>query len=339
MRRRLVGPLLVAAACGSKTSAPLHPAGSAFDDGAGQLAAASGALFFDGADDSDGIGGQAAERRADRDYRDNMPNPDPYGGSIYGGSLYGGAMYGGTGYGAMGQPNPPARPLPRYASMAVNNGGAVSGTVRWPRPPRAPATLATACGDLTNPSLVLGTGGALGEAVVYLDRIERGRPVASAARLLQVGGQLERRGCALVPAVQVVSPVPSNLELVNGLAQPIALTIAGDDTVALKLGAGVSQRAPLNPGVVRISDNAGGVAPAWAVAVFHPYFAMTDADGRFRIDDIPPGSYDLVVWHAPVITGMKDGQAVLGAPVVVRRPVTVTADHATALAIDLPAAP
>ncbi len=81
------------------------------------------------------------------------------------------------------------------------------------------------------------------------------------------------------------------------------------------------------------------VAPAWALGFVHPYVALTDADGKFRMDDIPAGSYELVVWHAPVATGMKDGQLVLSAPVIVRRPVTIAADRATAVAIDLPAAP
>ena len=34
------------------------------------------------------------------------------------------------------------------------------------------------------------------------------------------------------------------------------------------------------------------------VAVFkHPYFAITDANGNFRIEGLPPGQYDLVAWH------------------------------------------
>jgi hypothetical protein len=34
----------------------------------------------------------------------------------------------------------------------------------------------------------------------------------------------------------------------------------------------------------------GGVMP-------HPYFQVTGADGAFSLKGIPPGKYELVVWH------------------------------------------
>ena len=29
----------------------------------------------------------------------------------------------------------------------------------------------------------------------------------------------------------------------------------------------------------------------------HPFFAVTDIEGRYRIDNIPPGSYQIVAWN------------------------------------------
>ena len=29
----------------------------------------------------------------------------------------------------------------------------------------------------------------------------------------------------------------------------------------------------------------------------HPYYAVTDADGRFRFPSVPAGQYELVAWH------------------------------------------
>jgi Carboxypeptidase regulatory-like domain len=36
---------------------------------------------------------------------------------------------------------------------------------------------------------------------------------------------------------------------------------------------------------------------AWVYVVRHPWFAVTDAEGRFRIDHVPPGKYQLLLAH------------------------------------------
>jgi plastocyanin len=36
---------------------------------------------------------------------------------------------------------------------------------------------------------------------------------------------------------------------------------------------------------------------AYAGVVAHPYFAVTDADGRFRIENLPKGDYVIEAWH------------------------------------------
>ena len=34
-----------------------------------------------------------------------------------------------------------------------------------------------------------------------------------------------------------------------------------------------------------------------AFMVDNPYYTVTDKDGHFSIEDIPPGTYDVVAWH------------------------------------------
>ena len=36
---------------------------------------------------------------------------------------------------------------------------------------------------------------------------------------------------------------------------------------------------------------------SWALVVDHPYYAITDQDGKFEIGDIPPGTYKATIWH------------------------------------------
>lgn len=40
---------------------------------------------------------------------------------------------------------------------------------------------------------------------------------------------------------------------------------------------------------------------SWGVAVDHPYYTLTDKEGNFTIGDIPPGTYQVSVWH-PMVT-------------------------------------
>ena len=39
---------------------------------------------------------------------------------------------------------------------------------------------------------------------------------------------------------------------------------------------------------------------AFILVFSHPFFAVTDAEGRYRIDNVPPGTYTLVAWNEGV---------------------------------------
>jgi len=36
---------------------------------------------------------------------------------------------------------------------------------------------------------------------------------------------------------------------------------------------------------------------AYIFVMEHPFFAITDAKGRFQIKNLPPGEYTLATWH------------------------------------------
>jgi plastocyanin len=54
------------------------------------------------------------------------------------------------------------------------------------------------------------------------------------------------------------------------------------------------------PGVVRVFCEIHSHMNAFILVFGHPFFAMTDADGRYRIDNVPPGTYSLVAWNEGV---------------------------------------
>ena len=43
----------------------------------------------------------------------------------------------------------------------------------------------------------------------------------------------------------------------------------------------------------------------------HPFFAVTDGDGSFEIDGLPPGTYTLAAWH--VKAGEQEQEITVGA--------------------------
>src|SRR5437762_1374944 len=51
------------------------------------------------------------------------------------------------------------------------------------------------------------------------------------------------------------------------------------------------------PGIVRVFCDIHSHMSAFILVFNHPFFAMTDAEGRYRIENIPPGSYNVVAWN------------------------------------------
>lgn len=49
-----------------------------------------------------------------------------------------------------------------------------------------------------------------------------------------------------------------------------------------------------------------GWMASYAGIVAHPYFAVTGADGRFTLPDLPPGTYTIEAWHETL--GTRTGQ-------------------------------
>lgn len=69
------------------------------------------------------------------------------------------------------------------------------------------------------------------------------------------------------------------------------------------------------PGIVPVSCDIHSHMSAYILVFNHPFFAVTDDDGRYTISGIPSGTYTLVVWSeigrpAPRKVTVIDGEAV-----------------------------
>ena len=213
-----------------------------------------------------------------------------------------------------------------YAGGPVTGGGSISGAVTTTAKPSAAAMPVTkdhgTCGhSKKSEELVIGRGGALANAVVYLDRIAAGKP-ATAQTV-----SLDQVGCTYAPHVQAaVRGSQIELRSSDPILHNVHGALGGKDllfNVAMPMKGQKIKKKLKKAGLVQITCDAGHTWMKAYVQVFdHPYFAVTGADGSFKLADIPAGTYDLVVWHEKL--GLK------------RTRVTVTAGGDARAAIAFP---
>lgn len=289
--------LVAFAACRSASTPPLNKAGDDRDDGAGLLARASVQLVL----------GSGAPAALDDTRRHRHPDDDAFGGTSY----------------ANWTPPPwtfanVQRPA-RYGVTATGLDGSINGTVTWTGaiPPRS------ACGF----GLRVGPDRAVRGALVYIEHVAIGRAFPAYARPVAVGGTLAKHGCAFGPVAQIMAPLPAAIAIQgDDVATQLRVTPpAAGEVATVELQAGAVIDLAIAAGVTKIESIDGALGPAYVIGLETPYSSVTDDDGRFRIEDLAPGAYDLTIFEAPIAAG--------GAPIVTHRTVHVGATAPTKLSI------
>jgi Polysaccharide lyase family 4, domain II len=60
------------------------------------------------------------------------------------------------------------------------------------------------------------------------------------------------------------------------------------------------------PGIIHIRCSEHAKMHAYVVIKENPYFSLTDANGRYRIANVPPGRYNLQAWRDGEVVGTKE---------------------------------
>ena len=55
-----------------------------------------------------------------------------------------------------------------------------------------------------------------------------------------------------------------------------------------------------SPGIVRVFCEIHSHMSAFILVFAHRFYAVTDEDGRYRLDGVPPGTYTLAVWNETI---------------------------------------
>jgi hypothetical protein len=210
-----------------------------------------------------------------------------------------------------------ALPARGYEAITVSNGGTVEGVVKLSAPaPDVPPIKTTKnqdyCGlSIVNPIYESGKDGSLKNVEVFLKGIEKGKA--------NPGGviTLTNEHCMFTPRVQGASvgqqiKIASDDPILHNTHPQVADTSATIYNIALPYkGFSVVKPLPATPELIRVKCDAHEWMRAWIWEFDHPYYATTDANGHFKIADVPPGTYTLVAWHE--VMGQKEA-AVTVAP-------------------------
>ncbi len=161
------------------------------------------------------------------------------------------------------------------------------------------------CGTTTpSPRLSVGENNGLKNAVIYLENVTGGKRFDMTEPVL-----LDQKECHFEPHVVIV-PYGSQLVIRNSdevLHNVRAYNIEDGRTVfniAQPIqGQQTSIRPALfdEPGIYHATCDAGHPwMSAFIIVADHPYYTVTDDDGNFTLDEVPPGTYKLKVWHSGV---------------------------------------
>ncbi len=127
--------------------------------------------------------------------------------------------------------------------------------------------------------------------------------------------RVEQRGCSYVPRVQaalagqtlVVENQDPLLHNVHAFAGSKGLF-----NVAQPPRATPVKREPPGVEVLRLKCDIHPWMFGWVVFNDNPYFAVTGADGRFALHGVPPGTYQLAVWHELLGARLRRGEGATG---------------------------
>jgi plastocyanin len=180
-------------------------------------------------------------------------------------------------------------------------GGEIQGHVvltgSIPQPRKVPITIDQyVCGtEQSAGDLVVSSAGEIRNAVVWLENPPPGAPSAALAATTP----MDQKECVFTPRVVLVR-APGTVEFLNSDRLLHNLHSASKDNPSFNRTQPKGRTIPITfakPEMVRIDCDLHSWMRGWVVVAPHAFYALTDGQGRFRFDQVPPGQYTLRLWH------------------------------------------
>src|SRR5215470_3182645 len=186
--------------------------------------------------------------------------------------------------------------LPPRSIVRSARNGAITGRVELRRA-SAPAERRPTVAELGAPTAALDISDRL-KSVVYLDSAPRG----AFEQVETPRAVMDQRGERFVPHVLAITTgttvdFPNSDHIYHNV-------FSLSKTKPFDLGryaAGHSKPMRFDrPGIVRVFCEIHSHMNAFVLVFSHPFFSLTDNDGRFHIDNIPSGTYNVIAWNEGV---------------------------------------
>ncbi len=158
-------------------------------------------------------------------------------------------------------------------------------------------TDADVCGATLVDISVRTRGPRVAGVVVWLTGVTAGKPMPFTKRF-----DLMTQGCRLLPRVQT-AVVGGTVNVRNADAATHRTRFSRNGAALVTVpetedGQIVPTESVLTAaGLVEIACEIHPWTHGWIAAFDQPYFTMTNDDGKFTIDSIPPGRYKITAWH------------------------------------------